>query len=110
MTTQCEDYPCCGHTDGLPCNWVAPDYSRDPHLLCDHEAGVCDVWEDEDDYCCEGDELHDGEAFGRQHSDDCDNYDGAPVHQWEGTEPAEVYMTDQGYEDRAMESALFGDC
>jgi hypothetical protein len=22
----CEDYPCCGHTDGLGCDWVAPDY------------------------------------------------------------------------------------
>ena len=23
---RCEDYPCCGHTDGLGCDWVAPDY------------------------------------------------------------------------------------
>lgn len=22
---RCEDYPCCGHTDGLPCNWVSPN-------------------------------------------------------------------------------------
>ena len=22
---RCEDYPCCGHTDGLGCNYV-PDY------------------------------------------------------------------------------------
>lgn len=21
---QCEDYPCCGHTDGLGCDWVSP--------------------------------------------------------------------------------------
>ena len=21
----CEDYPCCGHTDGLGCNWVSPN-------------------------------------------------------------------------------------
>ncbi len=20
----CEDYPCCGHTDGLGCDWVSP--------------------------------------------------------------------------------------
>lgn len=59
MTTRCEDYPCCGHTDGLPCNWTAPDYSSDPHLLCDHEAGICDVWEDED----YDDEDEDDEPF-----------------------------------------------
>lgn len=38
---RCEDYPCCGHTDGLPCNWT-PDYSN-PHFLCDHENGECEV-------------------------------------------------------------------
>ena len=21
-TVRCEDYPCCGHTDGLGCNWT----------------------------------------------------------------------------------------
>jgi hypothetical protein len=21
MAQRCEDYPCCGHTDGLGCNW-----------------------------------------------------------------------------------------
>lgn len=21
----CEDYPCCGHTDGLGCEWVSPN-------------------------------------------------------------------------------------
>ena len=21
----CEDYPCCGHTDGLGCDWVSPN-------------------------------------------------------------------------------------
>jgi len=46
---RCEDYPCCGHTDGLPCDWVAPDYGNDPHLLCDHENGVCEIEEDEDE-------------------------------------------------------------
>jgi len=46
---RCEDYPCCGHTDGLPCDWVAPDYRNDPHLLCDHENGICEIEEDEDE-------------------------------------------------------------
>lgn len=51
---QCEDYPCCGHTDGLPCDWKAPDY-RDPavqaqyHIGCDHEAGYCEYEDDGDD-------------------------------------------------------------
>lgn len=44
---RCEDYPCCGHTDGLPCNWKAPDFY--PHAGCDHEAGYCQVWEEEND-------------------------------------------------------------
>lgn len=22
---QCEDFPCCGHTDGLGCDWVSPN-------------------------------------------------------------------------------------
>lgn len=25
MSAYCEDYPCCGHTDGLGCNWVSPN-------------------------------------------------------------------------------------
>lgn len=39
--SRCEDYPCCGHTDGLGCGWT-PDYSN-PHFLCDHEIGECEV-------------------------------------------------------------------
>lgn len=45
---RCEDYPCCGHTDGLGCNWTAPDYSSDPHFMCDHENGYCEA---EDEVC-----------------------------------------------------------
>jgi hypothetical protein len=50
---RCEDYPCCGHTDGLPCDYV-PDYEFiQAHAGCDHEAGYCQVAEalelDEDD-------------------------------------------------------------
>lgn len=45
---RCEDYPCCGHTDGLPCDWNG-SYYRSPqyaaylnlHYGCDHEAGWC---------------------------------------------------------------------
>lgn len=59
MTTRCEDYPCCGHTDGLPCNWTytpeAQAFDR-IHAFCDHEAGFCEVdeaidsvFEDDDD-------------------------------------------------------------
>jgi hypothetical protein len=50
---RCEDYPCCGHTDGLPCDWKPPDYRNDPHALCDHEAGYCELFQygdyDDDD-------------------------------------------------------------
>jgi len=51
---RCEDYPCCGHTDLDPCGpqWYdAPDAfdtTVNPHALCDHETGICEVWEDED--------------------------------------------------------------
>jgi hypothetical protein len=41
---RCEDYPACGHTDGLPCDWKAPDYASDParyHIGCDHNTGHC---------------------------------------------------------------------
>lgn len=44
MANRCEDYPCCGHTDGLGCNYT-PDYDYIyAHLGCDHEAGIyeCD--------------------------------------------------------------------
>lgn len=46
---RCEDWPCCGHTDGLPCDWVAPDRSADPHAYCDHENGSCEVGDYFDD-------------------------------------------------------------
>jgi hypothetical protein len=46
---RCEDYPCCGHTDGLPCDWKPPDYRNDPHALCDHENGVCEIDDPDDD-------------------------------------------------------------
>lgn len=52
----CEDYPCCGHTPADPCSreWYdepgAFDTTVNPHALCDHENGECDVFYDED--CC----------------------------------------------------------
>lgn len=53
---RCEDYPCCGHEAG-DCNGLLygsdEAIKSDPHLLCDHEAGVCDIWEEEGD----GDEF-----------------------------------------------------
>jgi len=47
----CEDYPCCGHELG-DCN--GQKYGSDasiqsnPHLLCDHENGDCEVQYDDD--------------------------------------------------------------
>lgn len=45
---RCEDYPCCGHTDGLGCNYSTDYYSTPEyhnyinlHYGCDHEAGWC---------------------------------------------------------------------
>jgi hypothetical protein len=45
----CEDYPCCGHTPLDPCGreWYdepdAFDVRKNPHALCDHESGDCEV-------------------------------------------------------------------
>ena len=54
--TYCEDFPCCGHTDGLGCNWTYTPEARafdQEHVYCDHESGMCEVWEDDEDedYC-----------------------------------------------------------
>lgn len=50
---RCEDFPCCGHTALDPCVSTY-DPHKDPHLLCDHNTGTCEVWdaeqgEEEDD-------------------------------------------------------------
>jgi len=56
MGGRCEDYPCCGHTDGDGCQTL-PSHTADywlnnPHRLCDHEAGICDI--EYDDYTEDG--------------------------------------------------------
>ena len=42
----CEDFPCCGHERG-DCNGQLygsdEAIKSDPHLLCDHEMGDCEV-------------------------------------------------------------------
>jgi len=50
---RCEDYPCCGHTDGDGCQTLpthtADYYRRNPaltHLGCDHNTGYCDYEEE----------------------------------------------------------------
>lgn len=60
----CEDFPCCGHEAG-DCNGqkYGSDESimSDPHLLCDHEFGSCEVEDEPDDW--DGDDgLSDAEA------------------------------------------------
>ena len=53
----CEDYPCCGHTPEDPCErqWYdepgAFDPRVNPHVFCEHEYGICEVdeYEDEED-------------------------------------------------------------
>lgn len=48
MGGQCEDFPCCGHEQG-DCNGLKygsdEAIKSDPHLLCDHEQGICEVWD-----------------------------------------------------------------
>ena len=49
---RCEDYPCCGHTDGLPCDWKPPT-KKDLHAFCEHEYNLCSAYgyqgDDDDD-------------------------------------------------------------
>lgn len=49
MSQRCEDYPCCGHTDGLGCNWTPESVYSDPHLFCDHNTGYCEIEDANDD-------------------------------------------------------------
>lgn len=60
---RCEDYPCCGHTDGLGCNWTYTPEAQAfdmAHSMCEHEMGYCEAYEDECDphnsYCANDDE------------------------------------------------------
>lgn len=50
---RCEDYPCCGHTDGLPCDWTYTPEAQahdEAHAFCEHVAGYCDVaWREDDE-------------------------------------------------------------
>lgn len=74
---RCEDYPCCGHTDGSTCPPQVEDNTR--------ETACCENAYDEGT----------NDIPGRMHDGECDNYDGAPVHQWEYTTPDAVYDTDE---------------
>lgn len=60
----CEDYPCCGHEWG-DCNGLKygsdEAIKSDPHLLCDHENGDCEV--DYEDFAEDEDPDDDEEQF-----------------------------------------------
>ena len=50
----CEDFPCCGHEAG-DCNGLLygsdEAIKADPHVLCDHEDGICEIEDyDEEEY------------------------------------------------------------
>lgn len=85
---RCEDYPCCGHTDGDGCQTLAShtkEYWTDgpgrAHLMCDHEAGVCDAYDDEeeepepDDEDDEPTHLMEGDAFYASYNPSSGQYD-----------------------------------
>lgn len=67
---QCEDYPCCGHTDGGGCQ-TTPEmtsayYTDGPgrvHLLCDHEQGLFECEDEEEPDEEEDDDTSDEVAF-----------------------------------------------
>ena len=44
---RCEDYPCCGHTDGLGCDWTYTPEARaydEKHAMCAHDVGYCEAY------------------------------------------------------------------
>jgi hypothetical protein len=47
----CEDYPCCGH-EMNDCDGSLygsdEDIKNDPHVLCDHENGICELYDYEE--------------------------------------------------------------
>ena len=63
---RCEDFPCCGHTDGDGCapleSHTKEFWQDNPHRMCSHEDGFCDAEYDEPDVECEG--VHDDCPFG----------------------------------------------
>lgn len=74
MANYCEDYPCCGHTDGLGCNWTytpAMQAHDMEHMYCDHAAGVCDAWYEADAHDYDEDDLN---AAGTPWCYGCDDY------------------------------------
>lgn len=100
----CEDFPCCGHVDGLGCNWTPESVYNDPHLLCDHEVGVCEVADNTDYYCCDS-AWQEGTSDipGRFHDETCENFDGAPGEQWEVTDPFQyTELDDRGEHDPSL--------
>ena len=52
MAERCEDYPCCGHTDGLGCNYEPDRDFINTHAACDHAIGDCQLSDyDSNDWC-----------------------------------------------------------
>lgn len=53
MSNRCEDYPCCGHTDGLGCNWTYTPEAREYDMAhaSDYELGFCDAYDEGEDEC-----------------------------------------------------------
>lgn len=66
MTT-CEDYPCCGHEFGdCDGSLYGSDESikqyAEQHLYCDHEAGVCDAWPDDEAHEWDYDDTNENDS------------------------------------------------
>ena len=78
---RCEDYPCCGHTDGLPCNWVSPSFhSSVDNIIHSVELAIERVqnalrWENAPLGICKSDEC----------DTDSENPPTLPVLDWHGT-------------------------
>lgn len=69
---RCEDFPACGHETG-DCNGLLygsdEAIQSDPHLLCDHNTGNCEVWDREQDEMAEKlEDLADRVAAARNYS------------------------------------------
>lgn len=76
----------------------APKGTQVDDVLGEYQATFCEATGLPAPACCEAQEDSETPLHGPDHDEDCENYDGAPVEQWEVTTPPDVYYTDKDYE------------
>lgn len=85
---RCEDYPCCGHEAG-DCNGLLygsdEAIKSDPHILCDHENGICEI------------EWEDGDALDSDYDEDDEEPEGIAVYSAQSPDPIKIYPEEKNF-------------